>query len=166
MKIHFLAAPVAILVEKGRLAGIRCIRMELGEPDASGRRRPMPKKGSEFVMKIDTAVIALGTTTNSFSISGDGSRPTSTLGNAMGFCNALNTANFAGHNDWYLPTQKQLMQAYIDGSANNLSNPNYYFWSATEHYNDPTKAWNVNLNNGNTNNNTKVTGNNVRCVRP
>ncbi len=38
--------------------------MELGEPDASGRRRPIPKKGSEFVMKVDTVVVALGTTPN------------------------------------------------------------------------------------------------------
>jgi glutamate synthase (NADPH/NADH) small chain len=38
--------------------------MELGEPDASGRRRPIPKTGSEFIMEVDTAVIALGTTPN------------------------------------------------------------------------------------------------------
>ncbi len=60
VKIHFLAAPVAILVEKGRLAGIRCIRMELGEPDASGRRRPIPIKGSEFDMPVDNIIIAVG----------------------------------------------------------------------------------------------------------
>jgi glutamate synthase (NADPH/NADH) small chain len=43
---------------------MECIQMELGEPDASGRRRPIVKQGSEFVMKIDTVVVALGTTPN------------------------------------------------------------------------------------------------------
>jgi glutamate synthase (NADPH/NADH) small chain len=43
---------------------MECIQMELGEPDASGRRRPIAKAGSEFVMNIDTAVVALGTTPN------------------------------------------------------------------------------------------------------
>jgi hypothetical protein len=95
---------------------------------------------------------------------GDGTRPTG--GNAIGFCDALNTANFAGHNDWYLPTQKQLMQAYIDGSANNLPNPGYYFWSSTEYYNNTAYAWSVYLFVGGTYNYTKTTGYNVRCVRP
>lgn len=50
--------------EKGWLTGIVCTEMELGEPDASGRRRPVPKKGSEFLLDIDTAVVAVGTTPN------------------------------------------------------------------------------------------------------
>ena len=43
---------------------MKCIRMELGEPDASGRRRPVPKEGSEFVMPASLAIVAVGTTAN------------------------------------------------------------------------------------------------------
>lgn len=65
--IHFnlLCNPVAILAdEKGWVKGIRCIRMELGEPDASGRRRPVEMPGSEFEIEVDTVIMALGTTPN------------------------------------------------------------------------------------------------------
>jgi len=55
--IEFLAAPVEILVKDGVAVGMKCIRMELGEPDASGRRRPVPKAGSEFDIEA-TAIIA------------------------------------------------------------------------------------------------------------
>ena len=44
--------------------GMRCIRMELGEPDDSGRRRPIPIEGSEFEMEVDTVIMALGTSPN------------------------------------------------------------------------------------------------------
>jgi glutamate synthase (NADPH/NADH) small chain len=50
--------------ESGWVCGMECIRMELGEPDASGRRRPVPVEGSEFMMDIDTAIIAIGQTPN------------------------------------------------------------------------------------------------------
>ena len=61
----FLTNPTKFLDDgKGWVNGMECIQMELGEPDASGRRRPIVKKGSEFVMKIDTVVVALGTTPN------------------------------------------------------------------------------------------------------
>jgi glutamate synthase (NADPH) small chain len=61
----FLTNPTKFLDDgKGWVTGMECIQMELGEPDASGRRRPIAKKGSEFVMNIDTAVVALGTTPN------------------------------------------------------------------------------------------------------
>lgn len=103
------------------------------------------------------------TTDNQFTLSADGSRPTG--GNAIGFCNALNAANFGGHNDWYLPTQKQLMQSYINGSANNLSNPYNYFWSSTENNSGSTNAWYVYLYSGTTSNNAKTTKYYVRCVR-
>ncbi len=55
--IEFLAAPVEILRSDGLAVGMRCIRMELGEPDASGRPRPVPKPGSEFDLEA-TAIIA------------------------------------------------------------------------------------------------------------
>ena len=60
IKMEFLVAPVRILGEDGKVTGIECIRMELGEPDASGRRRPVPIKGSEFTIACDTIVPAIG----------------------------------------------------------------------------------------------------------
>jgi glutamate synthase (NADPH) small chain len=61
----FLTNPIEVLGnEQGWVTGIRCIRMELGEPDASGRRRPVPIEGSEFEMPMDTVVMALGTRPN------------------------------------------------------------------------------------------------------
>ncbi len=50
--------------EKGWLTGARCVRMELGEPDADGRRRPVPVAGSEFVLPANVAIIGVGTTAN------------------------------------------------------------------------------------------------------
>ena len=50
--------------EQGWVSGLRCQRMELGEPDASGRRRPVPVAGSEFVIPCDTVVVAIGTRAN------------------------------------------------------------------------------------------------------
>ena len=60
-----LCNPVEILGdEDGRACGIKCIRMELGEPDASGRRRPIEVPGSEFVLDVDTVIMSLGTSPN------------------------------------------------------------------------------------------------------
>jgi len=50
--------------DKGWVRGMECYEMELGEPDASGRRRPVTKQGSEFIMDVDVVVVALGTTPN------------------------------------------------------------------------------------------------------
>ncbi len=61
----FLTNPVEIFGDdKGNVVGMRCIRMELGEPDSSGRRRPVPIEGSEFDMAVDMVVMALGTSPN------------------------------------------------------------------------------------------------------
>ena len=61
----FLTNPIRFLGnEKGSVKAMECDEMELGEPDASGRRRPVPKKGSQFTMDVDTVVVALGTTPN------------------------------------------------------------------------------------------------------
>jgi len=60
VKIRFLAAPVKILTHAGKVTGIECIAMELGEPDASGRRRPVPIQGSEFVVETDMVLPAIG----------------------------------------------------------------------------------------------------------
>ncbi len=60
-----LTNPTKILVDdNGFVKGIECIRMELGEPDESGRRRPQAVKGSEFVIDVDTVIMALGTSPN------------------------------------------------------------------------------------------------------
>src|SRR5208337_2950810 len=60
-----LANPLRFLGDQdGRLTGVECLKMELGEPDASGRRRPVPIPGSEFLVEIDTAVIAIGSGSN------------------------------------------------------------------------------------------------------
>ncbi len=61
----FLTNPVEVIGnEAGWVTGLKCIKMELGEPDASGRRRPVPVQGSEFVIPVDTVVMALGTSPN------------------------------------------------------------------------------------------------------
>ena len=60
-----LCNPTAILGdENGRVCGMKCVRMELGEPDASGRRRPIEVPGSEFVLDVDTVIMSLGTSPN------------------------------------------------------------------------------------------------------
>ena len=62
---NLLTNPTEILVdENGWVQGIRCIRMELGEPGASGRRRPIPVEGSEFELEVDTVIMSLGTSPN------------------------------------------------------------------------------------------------------
>ncbi|MGN0401046.1 MAG: NADPH-dependent glutamate synthase [Acetatifactor sp.] len=60
-----LTNPTEIIAdEKGWVKGMKCIRMELGEPDASGRRRPVEVPGSEFIMELDTVIMSLGTSPN------------------------------------------------------------------------------------------------------
>ncbi len=60
-----LTNPVEILSdENGWVCGIKCVQMELGEPDESGRRRPVVKKDSEFVIDVDTVIMSLGTSPN------------------------------------------------------------------------------------------------------
>lgn len=60
VEFHFLSNPTKLLIEDGRIVGVECIRMGLGEPDASGRRRPVPIQGSEFVIECDTVIPAIG----------------------------------------------------------------------------------------------------------
>ena len=61
---NLLTNPVRILEKDGWVAGMECIKMELGEPDESGRRRPVAKEGSEFIIDADTVIIAIGTSPN------------------------------------------------------------------------------------------------------
>jgi glutamate synthase (NADPH/NADH) small chain len=65
IEFRMLTDPVAFLGDqRGWLTGARCLRMELGAPDASGRRSPGPIKGSDFVLPVDVAIIGVGTTAN------------------------------------------------------------------------------------------------------
>ncbi|HEX2952232.1 MAG TPA: FAD-dependent oxidoreductase, partial [Armatimonadota bacterium] len=60
-----LVAPIAVeSTDDGWVSGLRCVRMELGEPDESGRRRPVPIDGSEYVIPCDTVIVAIGTRAN------------------------------------------------------------------------------------------------------
>ena len=60
-----LSNPVEVLGDAdGSVCGMRCVEMELGEPDASGRRRPVVKEGSEFVLEVDCMVMSIGTSPN------------------------------------------------------------------------------------------------------
>ncbi|HEY8807909.1 MAG TPA: FAD-dependent oxidoreductase, partial [Candidatus Limnocylindria bacterium] len=60
IKLEFFAAPVRIVEKNGRAGGVEFQRMALGEPDASGRRRPVPVDGSEFIIECDTVIPAIG----------------------------------------------------------------------------------------------------------
>ncbi len=65
IEFHMLTSPIEFLSDgKGWLTGVRAVRMQLGEPDASGRRRPVPIEGSEFEIPLTVAIIAIGTSAN------------------------------------------------------------------------------------------------------
>ena len=65
VEFHWLTHPLAILNDgEGNVRGMRCVRMTLGEPDTSGRRRPLPVEGSEFEIEVDMVVYAIGTNAN------------------------------------------------------------------------------------------------------
>jgi hypothetical protein len=102
--------------------------------------------------------------TNSFTLSADGARPTG--GNAIAFCNGLNSASFGGKTNWYLPTQAELMQAYIDGiySQNTSFGTTNYFWSSSEVSDYSAYAWRVYLYSGYTRDVNKTSDGAVRCV--
>jgi putative selenate reductase YgfK subunit len=62
VKFQFLTAPKKIVGKDGKAAGIECVKMRLGEPDESGRRRPIPVESSEFTVSADTVILAIGET--------------------------------------------------------------------------------------------------------
>ncbi|HOX55072.1 MAG: NADPH-dependent glutamate synthase [Candidatus Omnitrophica bacterium] len=65
LKFKLLTQPTEILVDdKGFVNGMKCLQMQLGEPDASGRRRPIPIKNSEFILDVDTVIVAIGQNPN------------------------------------------------------------------------------------------------------
>ena len=72
IKFQMLTSPKAILGEGGSVTGLECLLNELGEPDASGRRRPVPVAGSEFVLGVDTVITAVGQYPDTAGIDGPG----------------------------------------------------------------------------------------------
>jgi len=64
VEIVFLTAPTRVVIENGKVTGLECQKMRLGEPDASGRRRPIPIPGSEHVLKVDYVIAAIGQATD------------------------------------------------------------------------------------------------------
>jgi glutamate synthase (NADPH/NADH) small chain len=73
IRFIFLASPIRFIGdEKGHLQSIECIKMKLGDPDSSGRRRPFPIEDSEFIVKTDTAIIAIGQRSNLLAVKADG----------------------------------------------------------------------------------------------
>ena len=81
ISIDYLTLPVRLIAEGGKLSAMECTKMALGEPDSSGRRRPIPIPGSEFIIPIDTVIAALGQRTELAFLSGSGVsiRPNGTL---------------------------------------------------------------------------------------
>jgi len=65
VEFHWLTNPIEIIGnDKGMVTGVKCVQMELGKPDESGRARPIPIKGSEFVIPLDNIVLSLGNSPN------------------------------------------------------------------------------------------------------
>ena len=64
IKLHLLSNPVRLVGGSGKVTHMECIKMKLGEPDASGRRRPIPIEGSEFMMEVDMVIPAIGQSPN------------------------------------------------------------------------------------------------------
>lgn len=62
VKLELLTNPIKVIASAGHVTGLECLRMRLGEPDASGRRRPVPIEGSSFVVPADNVIIAIGQT--------------------------------------------------------------------------------------------------------
>ncbi len=60
VKFHYLCNPTRVIANEGKVIAVECIRMELGEPDKSGRRRPVPVPGSEFLIETDILIPAIG----------------------------------------------------------------------------------------------------------
>jgi formate dehydrogenase beta subunit len=60
VKLTLLSGPNKVILENGKMAGLECLKMKLGEPDTSGRRRPEPIRGSEFVIETDLIIAAVG----------------------------------------------------------------------------------------------------------
>ena len=71
VEIEYLVAPVRITGHEGKVTGVECMRMALGEPDKSGRRRPVPIEGTSFFIEADTVIVAVGQKANLSFLDGD-----------------------------------------------------------------------------------------------
>ncbi|MHB1346346.1 MAG: NADH-quinone oxidoreductase subunit NuoF [Candidatus Humimicrobiaceae bacterium] len=60
IEIQFLSNPIKIIAENGKISGVECIKMQLGQLDKSGRRKPVPIEGSEFIINLDNLIVAIG----------------------------------------------------------------------------------------------------------
>jgi hypothetical protein len=88
-------------------------------------------------------------------------------GQSVDFCEVLSLdadGDTTNETDWYLPSQKELMLAYVNGIANNAPNPAYLYWSSTEYYNNASYAWGVYLYVGYTHYGIKTINYYARCV--
>jgi len=72
VEVEFLVAPTSIVDDDGRVSGLHVVRMDLGEPDASGRRRPVPRPGSEGAVEADTVIVTVGQEPDLGFLAGDG----------------------------------------------------------------------------------------------
>ena len=84
IKFNLLTAPKKIMADnRSYINGMECIKMELGQPDESGRRRPVPIKGSEFIFKCDTVIVAIGQTPHPLLIQASPKLKTAKYGNIV-----------------------------------------------------------------------------------
>jgi formate dehydrogenase beta subunit len=72
VEYHFLCNPTRLITANGRITGVECARMQLGEPDASGRRRPVAVEGSEFIIDCDMVIAAIGQKVDGDCLQGEG----------------------------------------------------------------------------------------------
>jgi NADPH-dependent glutamate synthase beta subunit-like oxidoreductase len=79
VKIHFLASPVKIIGRGGKAVEMECVRMKLGEPDRSGRRKPIPIEGPSFKVQADTIIAAIGQNVDRKALRGLDTNPDGTL---------------------------------------------------------------------------------------
>lgn len=89
---HFLCNPTRLIVEDGSLVRVECVRMELGEPDASGRRRPVPIEGSEFIIDCDMVIPAIGQSVNADCLTGEAGLELSRRGTIVADGDTLETS--------------------------------------------------------------------------
>ncbi len=137
--IRFLTAPTKVILDdSGRATGMEVITMELGEPDDSGRRRPVPIEGSEQIMEFDTIIPAIGQEPDMACIEGEQDAPETTRWNTFVYDEVTQTTNidgvFAAGDCAFGPDiliraiaegrrAAQAMDLYLDGSPVTLTKP-------------------------------------------
>jgi len=92
VEYHFLANPTRLVIEESRITGVECVRMELGAPDASGRRRPVAVEGSEFVIPCDMVIPAIGQKVDTSCLDGEYAPEVSRWGTVAANAETLTTS--------------------------------------------------------------------------